>query len=87
MRALGPHGFLVVTYDEGTSDAGCCGGAAHGGRIPTVIAGPDVRRGARVERPYSLYSVLRTLTDAFGVAPLGRRAPPLGAAFRRPPHL
>ena len=43
---LGPHGFLVLTWDEGTSDHGCCAGA-DGGHIATIVAGPDVRRGAR----------------------------------------
>ena len=35
LRELGPHGFLVLTWDEGSSDAGCCADA-RGGRIATV---------------------------------------------------
>lgn len=87
LRALGPDGFLVLTYDEGSTDAGCCGGLARGGRIATVIAGPGVRRGARIATPYSHYSTLRTIEDAFGLPRLGRAASgstaSLGAAFRR----
>jgi phosphatidylinositol-3-phosphatase len=85
LHALGPHGILFVTYDEGTSDRGCCGDA-QGGRIPTVIAGPDVRRGAIGTRPYSLYSILLAIEDHFGLPPLrhARRASPLDDLFVRP---
>jgi hypothetical protein len=87
LRELGPHGMLVVTYDEGTSDRGCCG-VARGGRIATVVAGPDVRRGATGKGDYSLYSILRTVEDFFGLPPLGRAsdARPLDALFEKPPR-
>ena len=39
LRELGPRGFLVLTWDEGSSTAGCCTDA-HGGRIATIVAGP-----------------------------------------------
>ncbi|MDX6632724.1 MAG: phosphatidylinositol-3-phosphatase, partial [Solirubrobacterales bacterium] len=68
LARTGPKGFVVVTYDEGSSSAGCCG-HAHGGHIATVIAGPPVQRGA-VSRPYTLYSLLRTIEDVFGVGHL-----------------
>jgi hypothetical protein len=88
LKALGPKGFLVLTYDEGSSNAGCCG-VAHGGRIATVIAGTTVRRGARVTAPVSHYSTLRTVEDALGLAPLrnAAAATPLDAAFKSPPRL
>lgn len=88
LRELGPHGFLVVTYDEGESDAGCCG-TAKGGRIATVLAGPDIRRGATGPGVYTLYSVLRTIEDAFGLPPLARaaHAPSLAPLFTRPPSV
>ncbi len=76
-RELGPHGLLIVTWDEGTSDAGCCGGAA-GGHIATVLTGPDVRPGSRDDRPADTYSLLRTIDAALGLPPLGR------AQARRP---
>ena len=86
MRQLGPRGFLVVTYDEGVSSRGCCG-VARGGRIPTVIAGPDVRRGATGGGPYTLYSLLRTIEDFFDVPHLGHAADarPLDPLFSRAP--
>jgi hypothetical protein len=79
---LGPNGLLAITFDEGTTNAGCCGGAA-GGRIATVLLGPQVRRGARLQGVYSQYSLLATIEDRFGVARLrhARTAPALSAAF------
>ena len=70
LPALGPHGYLVVTYDEGITSAGCCGGS-RGGRIATVVAGPDVRRGARMTRPIDHYGVLASIEDSFGLPHLG----------------
>jgi phosphatidylinositol-3-phosphatase len=88
MRQLGPHGFVVVTFDEGTTDAGCCDDA-HGGRVATIFAGPDVRRGVRLARAYTHYSLLRTLEDVFGLAPLHAAAPSpsMRAAFTSMPRL
>jgi hypothetical protein len=68
--ALGPHGFLVVTYDEGDSDAGCCGDPG-GGRIAVVVAGPDVRAGAVLRRSIDHYGILRSIESAFGLPKLG----------------
>ncbi len=83
LAQLGPHGLLVVSFDEGTSDAACCDGAV-GGRVATILAGPEVRRGIRLPRPYSHYSLLATLEDRFGVRRLrrARSARSLSAAFR-----
>jgi hypothetical protein len=73
LHELGPHGFLVLTWDEGTSDAGCCG-AAHGGHIVTLVAGPDVRPGGRDALAVDHYGVLRTIEQALGLAPLAGAA-------------
>jgi hypothetical protein len=90
LHGLGPHGFLVLTYDEGSTDAGCCG-SAHGGRITTIVAGPDVRRGARDGRAVDHYGVLRTIEDALGLPRLGaardRRHGSLRGLFARRPRV
>jgi hypothetical protein len=82
LGALGPDGLLVITFDEGTTNSGCCGGAA-GGRVATVLLGPQVRRGARFHGAYTQYSLLATIEDRFGLARLrhARTAPALSAAF------
>jgi acid phosphatase len=66
LDALGPDGLLVVTYDEGSSDAGCCRLAA-GGRVVTVFAGGRARPGTRVDQKLDHYSLLRTVEDLFGL--------------------
>jgi phosphatidylinositol-3-phosphatase len=91
LRELGPHGFLVLTWDEGSSNQGCCGGAAQGGHIATIVAGPEVRRGAREGQPVDHYGVLGTIEEALGLPPLAGAADPrsgrLTALFARPPHI
>ncbi len=84
---LGPAGFLVVTFDEGKSDRGCCGGPG-GGRVATIVAGPKVRSGARLRRPYDHYSLLATIEEVFGLRRLrsARGAASLRAAFEPERH-
>jgi hypothetical protein len=90
LKAVGRDGYVVITYDEGSSDRGCCR-LARGGRIPTIIAGPDVKRGAGLGRPYTLYSVLRLFEDSLALPRLrnAARVPSLNGAFKsgRPPGL
>jgi hypothetical protein len=91
LRELGPHGFLVITWDEGTSDRGCCGGAAGGGAVATIVAGPDVRPHSRLPAPIDHYGVLGTIEEALGLAPLAGAASPssgrLDALFAHPPRI
>jgi len=88
---LGPHGFLIVTWDEGSSDSGCCGSAVHGGHVATIVAGPTVRRGARESRPIDHYGVLASVEEALGLPLLGGAADPrsgrLGELFAAPPRI
>jgi hypothetical protein len=74
---------IVVTFDEGSGRTreGCCGvtpGAASnygGGHIPTIVITNHGPRGLHDPTPYSHYSLLRTLEDAFGLSEhLGRAA-------------
>jgi hypothetical protein len=86
VRSVGPHGYVVLTWDEGSSDAGCCGGS-RGGHVATVVAGPDVRGGARSSGPVDHYGVLATIEDSLGLPRLGAatdsRHGSLRALFRR----
>jgi hypothetical protein len=88
LRAVGHEGYVVLTWDEGTSDRGCCGGSA-GGRIATIVAGHLVRRGARMRAPVDHYGVLRTIEDTLGLRRLGaarqRRRGSLKRLFKRTP--
>jgi phosphatidylinositol-3-phosphatase len=91
LRALGPQGFLVLQWDEGTSDDGCCGGVAKGGHIATIVGGPRVRRGARSASPIDQYGVLASIEQALGLPALGgaadARSGRLTPLFTRAPHV
>ena len=85
VRSVGPKAAIFITWDEGDDRAGCCGGAA-GGQVPTIVAGPAARPGARSTVAYDHYSLLRTIEDAFGLTRLrGAACPctrPLSALLR-----
>jgi hypothetical protein len=66
LRALGPRGLLFLTWDEGSSDNGCCR-LASGGHIVTIVAGQGARRGAEMTVPTDHYSVLQTIEDVLGL--------------------
>jgi hypothetical protein len=66
IAALGPRGLLFVTWDEGSSDDGCCRLAA-GGHIVTIAAGALAKRGTRLSTSADHYSLLQTIEDVFGL--------------------
>lgn len=90
LRSLGPRGFLVLQWDEGNSDAECCGVAA-GGHIATVVAGAQVRAGARSTQPIDQYGVLGSIERALGLPQLAGAADPrsgtLAGLFARAPRV
>jgi hypothetical protein len=89
-RAIGADGYIVLTWDEGTTDRGCCGGS-RGGAIATIVVGRLVRRGARLRVPIDHYGVLRTIEDTLKLGHLGAARDAhhgrLDSLFRRPPRL
>jgi hypothetical protein len=66
LRALGRRGLLFLTWDEGSSDDGCCR-LASGGHIVTIVAGGGARARARLATPTDQYSVLQTIEDLLGL--------------------
>ena len=72
LRALGPSGYLIVTFDEG----------ALGNQIPTIVAGPGARRGAVLPTRVDHYGVLATIEDTFGLAHLGGARDPRHGSLR-----
>ena len=90
LPTLGPNGALFLTWDEGASDRGCCR-VAHGGRIPTIVAGPAARAGARSSIPIDHYSVLNTIERALGARPMRLAGcsctAPISALFDHRPSL
>ena len=81
--AFKQDGLLIVTFDEGTDAAACCGetkpaGAPQpgkfgpgGGRIGAVVVSPFVKAGSVSNVPYNHYSLLRSIEDWFGLPHLG----------------
>lgn len=67
MRKLGPDGTLIVTFDEGSSNAG------GGGHVFTVIAHPGHQPHRRLTRTYNHYSLLAAIERHFDL-PLLRAA-------------
>src|SRR5207248_2057516 len=66
---------LIVTWDEGTTSAGCCGLAA-GGHIPTVVVRAGGPPGVQVTEPVTHYSTLRTIEDLLRVQHVGKSNDP-----------
>ncbi|MBV9465675.1 MAG: hypothetical protein JO206_00275 [Solirubrobacterales bacterium] len=66
LRSLGPRGVLFLTWDEGTSDRGCCR-LASGGNVATIVAGAGARPGARATIAVDHYSLLQTVEDLLGL--------------------
>ena len=64
LRNLGKDGILILTFDEGSTDDGCCSSAA-GGHVATIIGGPGAKDGTRIRREATHYSVLRLIEDAW----------------------
>ena len=66
LRSLGAHGVLFITWDEGTSDSGCCR-LASGGHVVTLVVGPGAKRGARLTTRTDHYSLLQTIEGLLGL--------------------
>jgi hypothetical protein len=66
LKVLGPEGVLFLTWDEGTSEEGCCE-RAEGGHVVTIVAGDGAKTGARSSAAYDHFSLLRTIEDAWNL--------------------
>lgn len=63
-------GVLFITWDEGSTTAGCCGNAS-GGQVATLVIAPNAIAGLRSTTNETHYSLLRTIEDSWGLSPLG----------------
>jgi phospholipase C len=82
--------LLVLTFDEGATNQGCCGSSAGagGGRVATVLISPLVIPRFRDATPYSHYSLLKTILVAWELELIGHTADadvvPILEPWRRP---
>ncbi len=67
-------GLIILTWDEGQGDHGCCGFDPGGGRVATVFISPLVKEGFQDDTPYSHYSLLKTIETAWGLETLAHAA-------------
>lgn len=75
--ALGDEYLIVVTFDEASGDdsSGCCGVAEPaGGRIATLLVSPQARFPFEDSIPYSHYSLLKTIAEAWSLPLIGNAA-------------
>ena len=63
-------GVLFITWDEGSTNAGCCTNAA-GGRVATLVISPLGRTAFQSSSPETHYSLLRTIEDSWNLPRLG----------------
>jgi phosphatidylinositol-3-phosphatase len=63
-------GVLFITWDEGSSNAGCCSGS-WGGHVATLVIAPNAISGFRSGTPENHYGLLRTIEDGFHLSHLG----------------
>lgn len=73
-------GVLFVTWDEGTTNDGCCG--VSGGRVPLLVVAASGKRGVRSAIPHTHYSLLRTIEDAWQLGYLGHAGDPNTSSLR-----
>ena len=67
-------GLIVLTWEEGQGDHGCCGFDPGGGRVATVLISPKAKNGFEDPTPYTHFSLLKTIETAWGLEYLGHAA-------------
>src|SRR6185437_341264 len=61
------HNAIVVTFDEGSTNLGCCDANSGGGRVVTVVIRNNQQRPMQDATPYNHYSLVATIQAAFGL--------------------
>ena len=75
LEATGEPYLIILTWDEGQGAHSCCGmPELAGGRVATVLISPQVRENFQDNTPYSHYSILKTISEAWGLPYLGHAA-------------
>jgi acid phosphatase len=73
--AFDSNSLLVITFDEGTTTASCCGlPSSAGGKIATLLIGNLVKPGYQDATPYSHYSLVKTIEQGWGLSELNHAA-------------
>jgi hypothetical protein len=76
-KSYDDHSLIIVTFDEGQGNHSCCGlPKSAGGQVATLLISPLAKAGFQDPTPYSHYSILKTLSAAWGIPELGHAADP-----------
>lgn len=75
LDATGQSYFVAMLFEEGQGAHTCCGlPEPGGGRVPVVLYSPQVKNGFEDPTPYTHYSLLKTISQAWGLPYLGHAA-------------
>jgi len=75
LDATGEPYLIIVTWDEGQGGLSCCGlDESAGGRVATILISPQVKPNFQDNTPYSHYSILKTISEAWDLPYLGHAA-------------
>jgi phosphatidylinositol-3-phosphatase len=75
LDATGESYFIAMLFEEGQGDHTCCGlPAPGGGRVPVVLYSPLAKNGFEDPTPYTHYSLLKTISEAWELQYLGHAA-------------
>jgi len=75
LDATGESYLVVMLFEEGQGNHTCCGlPEPGGGRVPVVLYSPLVKNGFEDSTPYTHYSLLKTISEAWGLQYLGHAA-------------
>lgn len=74
LDATGDSYLIVMMFEEGQGDHSCCGLPDGGGRVAVVLDSPLAKNGFEDPTPYTHYSLLKTISAAWGLEYLGHAA-------------
>ena len=78
--------LIILTFDEGNGDHSCCGLPEDdaGGRVPVVLISPAVKNTFEDDTPYTHYSLLKTISESWGLEYLRHAADEDNVLIRAP---
>ena len=75
LDATGDSYFIAMLFEEGQGNHSCCGLPLEaGGRVPVVLYSPLVENAFEDATPYTHYSLLKTISAAWGLPYVGHAA-------------
>ncbi len=85
LESEGTPYLILLTWDEGQGSHSCCGLPEEaGGRVATVLVSPQVKRGFQDETAYTHYSILKTISESWGLPYLAHAAEESNALLTAP---